>query len=82
MDVWYAYLDIEETLTTFTSQLKPKGFKTTEATLAKARTRDSTQALSKLTTIVDGQHRIISDPPIDRPGGGALQRHAVRRDLR
>ena len=67
MDVWYAHLDIEETLTTFKSQLKPKRYKSTEAMLAKARTRDSTQALSKLTTIVDGQRRIISDPPLIVP---------------
>jgi uncharacterized protein (DUF2252 family) len=35
--------------------------------LAKARTRDSMQALNKLTTLVDGQRRIISDPPIVVP---------------
>jgi uncharacterized protein (DUF2252 family) len=67
MDVWYAYLDIEETLTTFTSKLKAKSVKNTEAMLAKARTRDSMQALNKLTTLVDGQRRIISDPPIVVP---------------
>ncbi len=32
--------------------------------LTKARTRDSLQALSKLTTVVDGQLRIVSDPPL------------------
>ena len=31
--------------------------------LAKAHTRDSTKALGKLTTVVDGQRQIISDPP-------------------
>jgi uncharacterized protein (DUF2252 family) len=67
MKVWYAYLDIEETLTTFKAQLKPKRLKSTEAMLAKARTRDSTQALNKLTTVVDGQRRIISDPPLIVP---------------
>src|SRR3954447_12144265 len=67
MDVWYAYLDIEETLKTFASQLKPKGVKNSEALLAKARTRDSMQALNKRTTIVDGQRRIISNPPIVVP---------------
>ena len=35
--------------------------------LAKARTRDSMQALSKLTTVVDGRRRIISDPPLIVP---------------
>ena len=35
--------------------------------LAKAHTRDSTQALDKLTTVVDGRRRIISDPPMIVP---------------
>ena len=35
--------------------------------LAKAHTRDSTQALDKLTTLVDGQRQIISDPPMIAP---------------
>ena len=35
--------------------------------LAKAHTRDSMQALGKLTTVVDGQRRIISDPPMIVP---------------
>ena len=33
----------------------------------KARTRDSLQALDKLTTVVDGQRRIVSDPPLIVP---------------
>ncbi len=33
----------------------------------KARTRDSTQALSKLAEIVDGRYRIISQPPVIVP---------------
>ncbi len=67
MTVWYTHLDIEETLQQFKSQLKPSGVKTTEAALAKARTRDSTQALSKLTAVVGGERRIISDPPLIVP---------------
>jgi uncharacterized protein (DUF2252 family) len=35
--------------------------------LAKARTRDSLHALSKLTEVIDGQYRIISAPPIVIP---------------
>jgi uncharacterized protein (DUF2252 family) len=34
---------------------------------AKARTRDSLQALSKLCEVVDGQYRIVSQPPIVVP---------------
>jgi uncharacterized protein (DUF2252 family) len=67
MDVWYAHLDVEESLKRFRKELKPKGFKSTEAAMAKARTRDSTQALNKLTTIMDGQHHMVSDPPLIVP---------------
>jgi uncharacterized protein (DUF2252 family) len=65
--VWYAHLDIEQALSDFQSQLKAKRFKATQALLAKAHTRDSTQALDKLTTLVDGQRQIISDPPMIAP---------------
>ena len=34
---------------------------------AKARTRDSLQALSKLAEMVDGEYRIVSQPPIVVP---------------
>ncbi|MEV7774369.1 DUF2252 domain-containing protein [Kitasatospora sp. NPDC086791] len=63
LDVWYAHLDIEEVMGEFRSQVKAKRFKAAEAMLAKAHTRDSTQALGKLTTLVDGRRQIISDPP-------------------
>ena len=67
LDVWYAHLDIEPTLVKFRSQVKAKRFKAAEKLLAKAHTRDSTQALGKLTTMVGGQRRIISDPPMIMP---------------
>ena len=35
--------------------------------MAKARTRDSYQALEKLTAVVDGRRRIVSDPPLVVP---------------
>ena len=35
--------------------------------LAKARTRDSLQALEKLTEVVDGETRFVSDPPSSCP---------------
>ncbi|HUK73685.1 MAG TPA: DUF2252 domain-containing protein [Streptosporangiaceae bacterium] len=66
--VWYAHLDIEEAIGEFRSQIKAKSFKATESLLAKAHTRDSTQALAKLTTVVDGGRRkIIADPPMIVP---------------
>ena len=67
LDVWYAHLDIEPAFAEFRSQVKAKRFKEAEKLLAKAHTADSTKALDKLTTMVDGQRRIISDPPMIVP---------------
>jgi uncharacterized protein (DUF2252 family) len=67
LEVWYAHLDIEPALAEFRSQVNAKRFKATQALLAKAHSRDSTQALGKLTTVVDGRRRIISDPPLIVP---------------
>ena len=67
LGVWYAHLDIEDAVSQVESQLPKKGRKLTEKELAKARTRDSMQALAKLTTMMDGQRRITSDPPLIVP---------------
>jgi hypothetical protein len=67
IDVWYAHLNIEQTLGEFRSQMKAKRFRAAEKMLAKAHTRDSMQALGKLTTMVGGRRRIISDPPLIEP---------------
>jgi uncharacterized protein (DUF2252 family) len=67
LDVWYAHLAIEPALSEFRSQIKASRFKAAEALLAKAHTRDSMQALRKLTTMAGGQRRIISDPPMIVP---------------
>jgi uncharacterized protein (DUF2252 family) len=67
LDVWYAHLDIDETVKELGSQLKAKQIKRTEKTLAKARTRDSLSAFSKLCHEVDGQVRIAADPPLVVP---------------
>ena len=45
------------------SQIKAKRVKMFEKLLAKAHTKDSTSALAKLTAEVNGERRIISDPP-------------------
>jgi uncharacterized protein (DUF2252 family) len=44
-----------------------KAEKTAEKSARKAHTRDSLQALSKLGELVDGQYRIVSQPPIVVP---------------
>jgi uncharacterized protein (DUF2252 family) len=67
LDVWYAHLDIEPVLAQFRSQVKAKRYKEAEKLLAKAHTSDSMKAVRKLTTVVDGRRRIVSDPPLIVP---------------
>src|SRR6201994_2562109 len=67
LDVWYAHLDIEPALNEFRSELKKSSFKAVGKLLDKAHTRDSIQALGKLTTMAGGHRRFISDPPMIVP---------------
>ena len=67
LDVWYAHMDVDAMVQDLGSQLKPKMAKRTEKTLAKARTRDSMSAFSKLTHVVDGQVRIVDQSPLIVP---------------
>jgi uncharacterized protein (DUF2252 family) len=67
LDVWYSRLDAEALLAKAAAEASKReqrqvarGAKIIE----KARTRDSLQALSKLTEVVDGRHRIVSTPPV------------------
>src|SRR5690349_16389898 len=64
LDVWYAHADITELRAQFDTQLRERQRKYLDKGLAKARTRDSMQQLSKLTTMAGGRPRIISDPPL------------------
>jgi uncharacterized protein (DUF2252 family) len=65
--VWYAHLDIERTFVVLQGQLDRATRKRAQANIAKARTRDSMQAFEKLTHVVDGERRIISDAPLIQP---------------
>jgi uncharacterized protein (DUF2252 family) len=67
LDVWYAHLDTEATLAELGPQLTSKAVRRTERNLAKARTRDSMSAFSKLTRVVDGEVHIVSEPPLIVP---------------
>jgi uncharacterized protein (DUF2252 family) len=64
LDVWYAHADMDQIHAQFESRLQPRQRKNVAKGLAKARTRDSMQEIGKLTRMVDGRPRIISDPPL------------------
>ncbi len=67
LEVFYASLDIDSAIAEFQATVSAKMLKRAQATVAKARTRDSMQAFSKLTRVVDGEPHIISDPPLIVP---------------
>jgi uncharacterized protein (DUF2252 family) len=67
LEVWYAHIDIDEVIGHLSRDVDATARKRAEATAAKARTRDNGHALERLTTIVDGQRRIISNPPLVQP---------------
>jgi uncharacterized protein (DUF2252 family) len=64
LDVWYAHADLDQLRAEFDSQLKKRQRKLVAKGMAKARTRDSMQEVAKLTHLVDGRPRIISEPPL------------------
>lgn len=67
LDVWYERVDIDVALKDYKKALSSGRYRATKAMVAKARKRDGTQALDRLTTIVDGHRRIVSDPPLVVP---------------
>ena len=64
IDVWYARIEVDELMAQLRSQVKKGMAKKAEKTVAKARTKDSMTAFSKLTRMVDGEPQIVSDPPL------------------
>ena len=67
LDVWYAHIEVEALLEQLKGAATAKQRAKAEANVAKARTRDSMQAFSKLTREVDGERRIVGDPPLIVP---------------
>ena len=64
LEVWYSHLDVESAIQEYGSQFKPKMVKRTEKNVAKARTKDSMTAFSKLCHDVDGKARIVDQSPL------------------
>jgi len=67
LEVWYSHLDVEDAIARFKLRLKKSVVKESESMAAKVRTRDSTQAVAKLTRVVDGQREIVANPPLIVP---------------
>jgi uncharacterized protein (DUF2252 family) len=61
LEVWYSRVRAEEIFDLISNS---KTMKRAKKAMSKARGRDSLQALSKLTTVVDGRRIIVDDPPL------------------
>jgi uncharacterized protein (DUF2252 family) len=67
LDLWYSRLDVEELIESHVKQKDVKAHERAKANIAKGRTKDSIKALGKLTEEVDGELRIVGDPPLIVP---------------
>ena len=67
LDLWYARIEVDDLIQRWGRAVSKKRRETTERNLAKARAKDSMKAFGKLTEVVDGQRRIVGDPPLITP---------------
>jgi uncharacterized protein (DUF2252 family) len=67
LDVWYSHIEVTKLLHDLEAGVTKRQRAKAQANVAKARTRDSLHAFSKLTHEVDGRRRIVSDPPLVVP---------------
>jgi uncharacterized protein (DUF2252 family) len=67
LDLWYARIDVDEIAALAARHGTTKQQRQLERNVAKARAKDSMRAFSKLTTVVDGERKITSDPPLVVP---------------
>jgi uncharacterized protein (DUF2252 family) len=79
LNVWYAHADMDQVQAQLDSQLKGRQRKLLAKGVTKAHTRDSMQEVGKLTRMVDGLPRIISDPPLLVPIDELLPKQADRK---
>ncbi len=67
LEVWYSHLEIEPFLREVAHKLKRGAPGRGKKAIAKAHSRDSMSAFSKLTHLVDGQPRIVDESPLIVP---------------
>ena len=67
LDVWYAHLDVDTLRAEVATDISNKSKKAADKMIAKAKGKNSARAIRKLTEVVDGQLRIVSDPPVVVP---------------
>ena len=69
LDVWYARLNVTTVIADLAKVADRKQMKTAHKSVAKAEKKNSMKAFDRLVRVVDGEPRIISDPPLLVPAG-------------
>ena len=67
LEVWYAHLDIDAVLDKLIDSMDELSKKRAGKTIKKAKGKDSSRAIQKLTEVVDGKLEIINMPPVIVP---------------
>ncbi|MGZ8698103.1 MAG: DUF2252 domain-containing protein [Gaiellaceae bacterium] len=85
LELWCSHQPVEQAFQEVSRGVDPKRFKKAELDIATARTKDSMHAFEQLTEVVDGERRIISDPPlivpIDELVPAGIERDATRGEV-
>jgi uncharacterized protein (DUF2252 family) len=79
LDIWYSRIDAGMVTSLIESEGKAKHARQFGKAVAKARRKDSTRAFEKLATSVNGDVRIVADPPLIVPIGDMLSATEARR---
>ncbi len=91
LDAWYDHMDVDQFLDWVRAEVKAKRLGKREAKeaaqdVAKARTRDHMRVFSKRADEIDGDLRIVADPPLIVPiedlAGPGAQREAIEYSMR
>jgi uncharacterized protein (DUF2252 family) len=77
LDVWYARLDVAETIARWQGKVSKAELRRVEKNMEKARNKGSLRALAKLTEERDGELRIASRPPLLVPIGELAGREGL-----
>ena len=67
LDIWYSRIDVDALLASFQARVSKKQRKRADANLAKSKSKDSLRAFAKLTQLVDGEPRFVSESPVVVP---------------
>ncbi|WP_216361535.1 DUF2252 domain-containing protein [Candidatus Chloroploca asiatica] len=82
LELWYHRIEATQLLEMLDQIVSGRAAKMAKTDMAKARRKDSLQALDKLTTFVDGQRRFISDPPLLVPLSSGSHEERIREEFR